>query len=307
MAQGTTQVQAKSARPAAYIPVRERLTRRRGKQMVIAIGLLIFVIFMLGPVALMVIVSVSPEGNLLQVPPQWIPTPPNFTHHLNLLTENLRVTGAQGFRRALLNTVVVAVAVTVLCVLIGSLAGYAYARLRMPGRNQLILVLLFSQLLPSIAVLIPLFVTLRALNLIDNLASLIVLEVAFQLPFTVFILRGYFMSLPSELEDAAMVDGCGRVGALFRVIMPLSTPGLFAVSVFAYLAAWNAFLIPLVFTNSPDTRTAPLAVALLRGRFYTEFGLLAAAGTLTILVPVVLTLIFQRYILEGLVAGAIKG
>ena len=307
MAQAVTRSGEVGARPAGYVPKGRRMKRRQGKQVIVVVGLAIFLVFMLGPVALMVIVSVSPEANLLQVPPQWIPTPPNLTHHVDLLTENLRVTGAEGFRRALLNTVVVAVSVTVFCVLIGSLAGYAYARLRMPGGNQLILVLLFSQLLPSIAVLIPLFVTLRALNLIDNLASLIVLEVAFQLPFTVFILRGYFMSLPSELEDAAMVDGCGRVGALFRIIMPLSTPGLFAVSVFAYLAAWNAFLIPLVFTNSPDTRTAPLAVALLRGRFYTEFGLLAAAGTLTILVPVVLTLIFQRYILEGLVAGAIKG
>lgn len=282
---------------------------RRGflKRAIIAVGLLIFVSYMLGPIVLMFIVSISPERNLLEVPPQWIPTPPDFDHHINLLTENVRVTGAQGFRQSIVNTIVVAVAVTVASVLIGSLAAYAYARMRMPGRNQLILVLLFSQLLPTIAVLIPLYVTLRAVNLIDNMGALIVLEIAFQLPFTVFILRGYFISLPSELEDAAMVDGCSRLGALFRVILPLSTPGLFAVSVFAFLAAWNAFLLPLVFTNSPETRTAPLAVALLVGRFYTEFGLLAAAGSLTMIVPVILALIFQRYILEGLVAGAIKG
>jgi multiple sugar transport system permease protein len=122
-----------------------------------------------------------------------------------------------------------------------------------------------------------------------------------------WILHGYFLSLPRELEDAAMVDGCSRLGALFRIIYPIATPGLFAVSAFAFIGAWNAFFLPLVFTSSEATRTAPLAVAFLIGRFYVQFGLLAAAGTLASFIPVILALLFQRYILSGLVAGALKG
>ena len=302
-----TSVAARERSSSVVLRAAARARRRAVKRTIVLLGLVVFVVYMLGPIVLMLIVSTSPEANLLEVPPKWVPTPPEFRHYEGILTESLAVTGAQGFRRALLNTVFVASSVTLLCLIIGSLAAYAYARLPVPGRSRLILVLLFAQLLPPIAVLIPLYVTLKAVNMLDNFISLIVLEIAFQLPFTVWILRGFFITLPSELEDSAMVDGCSRVGALFRVIIPLSKPGLFAVAVFAFLASWNAFLVPLIFTNSPEVRTAPLAVALLVGRFYTEFGLLAAAGALTIAVPVVLALIFQRYILEGLVAGAIKG
>jgi multiple sugar transport system permease protein len=286
-------------------------TRRRSwrSRLVIYGGLALFFAYVLGPVYVMVVTSITPERAQLSVPPVWLPSTVDPTAYLNILTRSdlPQNVAARGFTRSLLNTFLVASGVTVISVVFGSLAAYAYARLRMPFRDKLVFVLLFTELIPGIVIVLPLYRTVTGLGMLDNLLTLVVLECSFSLPFTIWILRGYFLSLPRELEDAAMVDGCSRLGALFKVIYPIATPGLFAVSAFAFLGSWNAFFIPLIFTSSADTRTGPLAVAFLIGRFYVQFGLLAAAGTLVSVIPVVLALLFQRYILGGLVAGALKG
>jgi multiple sugar transport system permease protein len=272
-------------------------------------GLVVFMLYMLGPIYVMLVNSVTPEREQLLVPPAWVPSQPDFSSYLNILSQADRPqnVAARGFTRSLLNTLLVASGVTLISVTLGSLAAYAYARLRMPLRDKLVFVLLFTQMLPGAVIVIPLFLTVRAVGGLDRLLTLVILECSFSLPFTIWILRGYFLSLPRELEDAAMVDGCSRVGALFRIIYPIATPGLFASAAFAFIGSWNAFFLPLIFTSSADTRTAPLAVSFLIGRFYVQFGLLAAAGALASFIPVLLALIFQRYILGGLVAGALKG
>ena len=288
------------------------MTRRRqplASRLLVDAGLIGFFVYILGPVYVMSVTSVTPERDQLAVPPLWIPPQIDISAYLNILfrADLPANVAARGFTRSLLNTLLVAGIVTVVSVVLGSLAAYAFARLRMPFRDKLVFLLLFTELIPAIVIVLPLYRTVVALGLLDNLLMLAILECSFSLPFTIWILRGYFMSLPRELEDAAMVDGCSRVGALFRVIFPIATPGLFAVSAFAFLAGWNAFFLPLIFTSSADTRTGPLAVAFLIGRFYVQFGLLAAAGTLVSVIPVLLALLFQRYILGGLVAGALKG
>jgi len=288
------------------------VTRRRqplASRLLVYAGLLVFFVYILGPVYVMVVTSVTPERDQLAVPPIWLPAQIDFSAYLNILfrADLPANVAARGFTRSLLNTFLVASLVTIVSVAFGSLAAYAFARMRMPFRDKLVFLLLFTELMPAIVIVLPLYRTVVAVGLLDNLLMLAILECSFSLPFTIWILRGYFMSLPRELEDAAMVDGCSRVGALFRVIFPIATPGLFAVSAFAFLAGWNAFFLPLIFTSSADTRTGPLAVAFLIGRFYVQFGLLAAAGTLVSVIPVLLALLFQRYILGGLVAGALKG
>ena len=283
--------------------------RSVGSRVVLYGGLVVFLLYMLGPIYVMVLSGITPDRSQLSVPPEWFPRELSFKAYGDILLrsdlpDNV---AARGFVRSLGNTLLVASGVTIVSVSLGSLAAYAYARLRMPFRDKLVFLVLFTELLPGIVISIPLFLTIRKLGLLNNLLTLIMLECSFSLPFTIWILRGYFLSLPVELEDAARVDGCSRVGALFRVIFPIATPGLFAVSAFAFLGSWNAFFLPLIFTSSEDTRTAPLAVAFLIGRFYVQFGLLAAAGTMACAIPVLLALVFQRYILGGLVAGALKG
>lgn len=292
---------------------RRSAARRRRRPLIASLvlsgGLVVFLLYMLGPIYVMVLTSVTPERSQLLAPPEWLPSSVDLKAYGDILfrADLPANVAARGFTRSLLNSLLVAGGVTALSVTLGSLAAYAYARLRMPFRDKLIFLVLFTELLPGIVIVIPLFLSVRAVGLLNNLFTLIVLECSFSLPFTIWILRGYFLSLPAELEDAALVDGCSRVGTLFRVIYPIATPGLFAVSAFAFLGSWNAFFLPLIFTSSEETRTAPLAVAFLIGRFYVQFGLLAAAGTLASAIPVLLALVFQRYILGGLVAGAIKG
>ncbi len=271
------------------------------------------VIFILAPVAWLVISSLSSPKDLVTVPPQWLPLPPNLNYYQQLLLGSgetgttLTSFTLRAFRYSLRNSLIVGTGVTTLCLLLGSLAAYAFARLRLPFGERLIYLLLLGQMLPVIVLLIPLYLTLSTLGLLDRLETVIVLLSSVHLPFVIWILRGYFLGIPAELEEAALVDGATRLQALFRIIIPLALPGLFAAGVYTFMQSWNAFMIPLIFTSSDTTRTVTVAIAMFVGRHYTDYGLMSAAGVLASLPPVVLAIFFQRYLLTGLTAGAVKG
>ena len=162
-------------------------------------------------------------------------------------------------------------------------------------------------MLPVVVLLIPLYLTLSAMHLLDRLETVVVLLSAIHLPFVIWIVRSYFQSIPADLEEAALVDGATRLQALFRIVVPLSLPGLFAAGFYTFMQSWTAFLIPLLFTSSDTLRTVTVAIALFVGRHYTDYGLMSAAGVLASLPPVALAIFFQRYLLSGLTAGAVKG
>jgi multiple sugar transport system permease protein len=162
-------------------------------------------------------------------------------------------------------------------------------------------------MVPVIVLLIPMFLVITRLGLLDRLEIVILLLTAFHLPFVIWILRSYFLSLPVELEEAALVDGASRLQVIRHVILPLAIPGLFAAGVYTFMQTWNAFMIPLIFTSSETKRTVTVAIAMFVGRHYTEYGLISAAGVLASLPPALLAIFFQRYLLAGLTAGAVKG
>jgi multiple sugar transport system permease protein len=178
--------------------------------------------------------------------------------------------------------------------------------LRFPAKNLILLLMMGGQMLPPIAIVIPLYVLLRSVKLLDTHIGLILVYQSFILPLVVWLLRSYFASIPSELEDAARIDGSSYVGALFRIVLPLSAPGLVSVAVFAFIASWNEYLYAFIYTNIA-AKTLPVLI----GEFSTKLGLeylrIAAAGVLASLPPVLLAFIFQRYIVQGLTAGAVKG
>ena len=169
----------------------------------------------------------------------------------------------------------------------------------------MVLVMMATQLVPPIVLVVPMYVIMRKMDLLDKHIGLIIVDISIVLPLVIWLMRGYFASIPSELEDAARIDGCTHLGALFRVILPLSGPGLVSVMIFAFIAAWNEYLYAFIFTNV-DAKTLPVLI----GEFSTKLGLeylrIAAAGVLASLPPVLLALIFQRFIIRGLTAGAIK-
>jgi multiple sugar transport system permease protein len=166
--------------------------------------------------------------------------------------------------------------------------------------------ILGSQMLPIIVVVIPLYLLMQQLKWMDSLRGLIMLYSGFLLPTVIWIMHNYFMTMPRDLEEAAMIDGCSRIGSFIRVILPLSGPGLVAVSVFAFLSAWNEFFMALIFTAS-NAKTIPVVITEFSSQFGTDYGLMATGGVLGSIPPLILALMLQRYIVAGLTAGAVKG
>lgn len=271
-----------------------------------ALAITVMVIF-LAPIVWLFISSITPLPQLLTVPLRWLPEHPTFEHYNRILTASRNAeTTASNFKVAIGNSILVAGSVTLLCLFIGSLAAYAFARLDVPLGDKLIFLLLFTQMIPGIAIMIPLYLIASRLNMLDRRITLVIIYCSFSLPFVIWMMRGYFQTIPRELEDAAMIDGCSRVGALFRVVIPLSRPGLFATGIFAFLGVWNEFLMALVMTQSLASKTMPVAMAEFIGRFRVDYGLMCTVGVIACVPPILFALVFQRYLIEGLTAGAVK-
>ena len=297
--------------------IRVRLTRtllrRTTAAMTQAVLVSLVVIFILAPVAWLAISSVAPPKDLLTRPPRWVPWPPDFSNYYQLLWgagekgTTLTAFTLRAFRFSLRNSMIVASGVTLMCLVLGTLASYAFARLRIPLGQRLLYLFLLVQMVPVIVLLIPMFLVVTRLGLLDRLETVILLLTAFHLPFVIWILRSYFLSLPIDLEEAALVDGASRLQVIRHIVLPLAIPGLFAAAVYTFMQTWNAFMIPLIFTSSETQRTVTVAIAMFVGRHYTEYGLISAAGVLASLPPALLAIFFQRYLLAGLTAGAVKG
>jgi multiple sugar transport system permease protein len=267
----------------------------------------VIILWTVAPYLWLIISSLSYKIDLLTVPLQWIPRRLTLENYISLFVDRGSTSGNVSlFLASLRNSVIVAFSSTLLAMSLGTLAAYALARLRFPANNLILLLMMGGQMLPPIAIVIPLYVLLRSVKLLDTHIGLILVYQSFILPLVVWLLRSYFASIPSELEDAARIDGSSYVGALFRIVLPLSAPGLVSVAVFAFIASWNEYLYAFIYTNIA-AKTLPVLI----GEFSTKLGLeylrIAAAGVLASLPPVLLAFIFQRYIVQGLTAGAVKG
>jgi multiple sugar transport system permease protein len=262
---------------------------------VLLLGLFLFPVFTLLRASLMNRVE------LYARPVDWIPSNPAWGNFVEVLRPDHIVPVAS----ALGNTAIVAIGASVLSLVLGAMAGYAFARLRFRGRAALLGAVFSVYVLPGLLFLIPLFVMFRAAGLLDTYPSLILPYTAWLTPFVIVIMRSYFLTLPRELEEAALIDGCSRLQIFARVVLPLSAPGLVAAFVSAFILAWNEFLTPLILTARLSVITTTL------GQYTStqdiELGQMAAAGVYSILPVVALTIVFQRYIRQGLVQGAVKG
>lgn len=207
------------------------------------------------------------------------------------------------------NSIIITLSVTIISLLFGSLAGYAFARLKFKGSGFLFFFYLITRMIPGIVLIVPLYFIIKLLGLQDTLISLIGIYSAITLPFVILILRGYFQELPVSLEDAARIDGCSRIGIIFKIVLPIAKPALAATGLISFMTAWAEFPIALVLTTTKASRTVPVVVAGLMQSatiFTVDRGLIAAIGLLGIVPPVVLALLFRNYLLKGLTRGAEK-
>ncbi len=259
----------------------------------------IIVLFALAPLLWGLSSSLKPTNRILQVPPELIPSEVTFAHYETLIENQLF--------HYMANSAIVSAATVALCLAVGAFAGYALSRFAFPGRNLVMLAVVTVMSIPIASLLVPTYTLIANLGLLDTRTGLVLLYTAYELPIVIWIMFGYFNTIPRQLENAAMIDGYSRFDALRRVILPLAGPGLIASGLFVLTAAWNDFVVAVVMTSAEAVRPLPVAVYFYLGFFGREWGPLLAASMVSIAPIILIFVIFQKYFVSGVTGGSVKG
>jgi multiple sugar transport system permease protein len=254
------------------------------------------------PIYWMLTISLKHEVDQFAVPPRWFIFTPTLEHYRDAFQ-------TRSFGQYLITSAIVAIFSTFGALVIGTLAAYALARFKMPHRldRKLSLWILSTRMFPPIVTAVPLFLMMRDLQLLNTRTSLVILYTGFNLPFVIWMMRGFFVEVPRELEEAALVDGDSRMGALRRVLLPLVAPGLAATAVFCLIISWNEFLFALVMTQTDAAMTLPVGIAGRVTQYEIKWGVMSAAGVVAMMPILIFAMAVQRYLVRGLSLGAVKG
>lgn len=264
------------------------------------IPILIFAVFTIFPFYWMLCTSLKAEDSIMELPLRYWPK--DFT-----LDNFKRILTSMGFDQYFLNSLFVSIATTILIMVVAIWGGFALSRYKFRGKKFTFILLLVTQMLPGVVILIPLFTIFNNLKLINNLWSLVIVNTTVNLPFCMIMMKGFFSGIPSTLEEAAQIDGCSIWKAIFRVVLPAVMPGVVSSGCFAFVNAWNEFVYALNFINDSAKFTLPVGLSMMKGEFTVDYGGLAA-GTIVALIPVLLIFCYiQKYLVQGLAAGAVKG
>jgi multiple sugar transport system permease protein len=258
-----------------------------------------FVAFFLFPYLWTIETSIKPPDDVYAIPSVWIPSA--------IYLGNYRFVLDRAFGINLLNSAIVATSTTLFVLFLGTLGAYALARIQFWGRTIILLAVLSVSMFPDVSVVSSLFMWLRQWGLLNTYQALILPYTSFALPFTVWALTNFFREVPWELEEAALIDGCTYLGALRKIILPLAAPGLVTCGILVFISAWNEFLFAYTFVSTDAARTVPVRIFMFQGEFESPWGQISAASTLVTVPLIVLVLVFQRRIIQGLTAGALKG
>ncbi len=275
-------------------------------------GIAVLLLWSLGPIYWSIVTSFTRPTDLLSASPHLVPPEVTFEHYANLLgaTSTYQGKATQSvwpqFSRALVNSLLTSLLATVVTVVLAAFGGYAFVRLRFPGRDIIFVLVVATLAIPAYTVMIPLYRLMIALGLVDTYLGVTLIYVSAFLPLALWLMRSVYQSLPLSVEEAAWLDGAGRMHALVRIVMPLAAPGLIASAILTFLSAWGQFMIPLVF--SPTLATKPLTVLIPEfvSKNYVDYGLMNAAGVLAIVPPMLVVLFLNRYLVRGLMAGSGK-
>ncbi|HEX2698003.1 MAG TPA: carbohydrate ABC transporter permease [Anaerolineales bacterium] len=264
--------------------------------------------FIFFPILWLFSASLSNQVELFSVPIHWFPQHPTLQNYADIFFPSEAASSVpRTFALSLLNSFKIASAVTVICLVIGSLAAYALVRIPFKFNLAIQLGIMGTRMIPEVSLIIPLFILASSLQLVNTPLVLILTYMSFALPYAIWMMAAFFQTVPVELEDAARIDGCSRLGILFRIVLPISGPGLVSTGMFVFLVAWDEFFYALIFTNTLAAKTVPVAIAEFIGRYVVNVNGMMAGGILAAIPPVLVALIFQRYIVSGMTAGAVKG
>jgi multiple sugar transport system permease protein len=266
--------------------------------------MILMLAFALVPLAWMLSTSLKTQFAAIRQPPVWIPDNPTLDAYKLLLSPDSPIGGR--FLRYMFNSLKVSLATTALGLIVAIPAAYAFSRFRFPGRNALFFAVLVRNMFPTVVFLIPLFVLMTKLRLVDNQLSLVLTYLTFGLPLSIWLLKGFYDNIPEELERAARIDGATRFGAFWRIVMPLSSPGIIATGIFAFIGAWNEYVYASVFLNTERLKTLQPGLQKFFGEFSTNWPGLMAAQFISSIPVVVIFLVLQRYFVKALAEGATK-
>ena len=273
---------------------------RYGVRQVLIVGVsTLSAALILVPVVWMVSAGLRPIKEMLAYPPALLP-------RMLTLEYFRRILASPTYQHYFMNSAVLAFSTLILALVLGSLAAYGFSRYRIPGGQAMLMGILALLMLPRVTLIIPYFRLAHVVGLYDTLPGLIIVNAAFLLPVSTWLLKGYFDSLPEELEEAAMVDGCVRLQALWRVLLPLAIPGLIGVGTFVFIGAWNEYLLAVVLTETPRAQTLTVGLAAFFGQYVRDWNGIMALSTLASLPLVLIFITLQRWVVQGITSGAVK-
>lgn len=274
-------------------------SRRIASTIVYASSLLIC-LFSLVPILWGVSTSLKTDRDVYTMPPAWLPKPVTLSNYLGVLTNSAML-------RYFRNTAIISFGSTAISLVIGVLAAYGFSRYKFPGAGTLLGSILFTRVLPRVTLIVPFYVTLRSLRLLNTHQGLILIYLMVVMPISVWLLKGFFDNVPREIEEAAVVDGCGPLGLLLRIILPISTPAIMAVGMYAFILAWNEFLFALLVSTDKSTRTISVGLAFYIDEAGIHWGPLMAASVLMSIPAITIFTLSQKLLVKGLSEGSVKG
>lgn len=280
---------------------------RRRRQLLLNVAAWCVLILLALPAIWIILTALRPAAEVNASPPIWIPRRLSLDAFANMFGLNPSVRQRVHVEAYLVNSLIAAVSSTVVAVSAGTLAAYAFARFRFRFHTGAFLAIMFSRSVPGVALSLPLFLLFSRVGLVNNIGALAIVYVAINIPFTVWLMDGFFRQVPAELTESAYIDGCGYWAAFWRVNLPLSLPGLATASIFAFLAAWNEFQLASVLTRSNAARTFPPGLYAFTEQFTTDWRGMCAMSVLMMIPAIVFVLLVQRHLVSGLTFGAVKG
>jgi ABC-type glycerol-3-phosphate transport system permease component len=273
----------------------------RNLGIVIAYVILIALLFFaLAPVALMIGTAFKPNVEIFQVPPRWLPRAPTLSNFHKVIFNS-------GIPHYAFNSIIIATLMTFTALVLGTLAGYGFSRFKFRGNRALSLFMLLGQLIPLIALIVPFFQIFDAVGLLDTKMGIALAHLTTALPLVTWMSASYFSTIPVELDEAAIIDGCTRMQALRKVVLPVALPGIISIALFAFLMSWNEFVLASVLTNTDNSKTLPIGLSEFATMFTVDWGSTMAAAFLMTVPVVAVFLLFQKQFVSGLSAGAVKG
>lgn len=264
------------------------------------LAVLVLLAITMFPVYIALITSVKPDTEILKYPPTMVPHAPSLFRYIELIQD-------QDFTRYTANTFIVALLTTALSISIGTLAAYALSRYKFRGNRVLSQSVLLIYMFPPVLLIIPLYLMMSQLGLVDNLLALVICYISFSLPLAIWMLKGFFDGLPIEIEDAAIIDGCDELSIMWKIVLPLSSSGITATAAFVFMLVWGEYLFAVTLIHSDAVKTLVPGLAVIMSQYWMSYNRLMAAAILTSIPAIVFFFAAQRYIVKGLVAGAIKG